>query len=138
MKIRILWVDADKALLSGYVDELVERGGFEVEFVDNVDDAVARVRDPRQQYSLVIWEMIMPPGKIFGGRRIDTADGLTTGRCFQALVKDCLPSIKTLLFTTFREIVLEWNIHDEGMYALGKRDYKPEQFVARVYAIMQK
>ncbi len=121
---RVLWVDDEKGLLSGYREELIEQG-FDLDFVDNLDDAVKKIQDPTREYDIVIWDMSMPPGEYFRAFGAQLNGGMSAGRLFHQLVRRTSPNTKTVLFTNFRDIVVDWDNPASGEFAVAKRDYRP-------------
>lgn len=131
---RILWVDDDKQLLAGYREELVEQG-FDVDFVDNLNEAVKKVQDPFREYHIVIWDSLMPPGD---GTLLAQGDqrGSFSPANFQRFVKQLRPDAKTVLFTNLRDAVVDWNNPAAGEFAFTKRDYRPWKFAEQLKKIL--
>lgn len=125
---RILWVDDDRSMVQPYVSRL--RGaGFDVQYLDNVDEAVREIEHKRP-YDLIIWDMAMPPGLRFA--EMPTQGGFQTGRLFHDLVRRNYPDTLMLLFTNYKTFVRDWSNPNQHDYALTKRDVPPSHLVRQI------
>lgn len=99
--VRILWLDPDRRAFTAFGDALPETGAL-VTHVSDVDEAVRAV--PAGGFDLVITEMWMPPGQIFGEDAM-AKGGHCTGMSFERWLRDpaggnrSVDEVPLLLFT---------------------------------------
>jgi CheY-like chemotaxis protein len=125
---RILFIDDDVYGSALYVGAL-EAVGFRVDFVHDVDTAVAWADGER--YDAVIIDIMMPHGQFFD--QMETAGGYRTGIALGRELRDRQPGVPMIALTNSRDADVEawYNLQPEFGY-FYKGDYPPEEFALRV------
>jgi CheY-like chemotaxis protein len=93
---RIMFIDDDHRRMRKYVDAL-ESNKHEVIFQENVDLALATLRDQREHWDMVVLDISMPPGKEF--KFEDTIGGTRTGLPLYDMIRRVRPDLKIVAFT---------------------------------------
>lgn len=93
---KLLWIDDDVANLDAQ-QRYLERAGFNVEALDNVDDAWARIQ--RGDAPAIILDIMMATGKLL--KDTPTDGGLITGEQFLLRLRDQgkLKGLKIIIYT---------------------------------------
>lgn len=71
---KVLLIDDERFPTQYYLDYLQNTGTFEVEWVQDVDDALARFEKP---FDAVVLDMMIPPGRTLGGG--ESKEGMISG-----------------------------------------------------------
>src|SRR5262245_51220168 len=118
----ILFVDDEQRWVTSYIDEL-KYAGFTVHYKSTVDSAMEFFDDNHDQLSLLILDIMMPPGSIF--KFEETQDGLRAGVLFYDTIRMKNPSLPVIILT---------NVSDDKVKKKFEQEYnclflrKPECF----------
>ncbi len=93
---RIIFIDDEQRRMQPYVLEL-EDGEHEVVFRDDVDSALATLRNPEESFELVVLDISMPPGNEF--KFEDTVGGTRTGLALYDTLRRMQPDLKIVILT---------------------------------------
>lgn len=96
MKPTILIIDDDVRPMQFY-QKALKQAGFEVEQRLNPDTALAFLKTPGTDVSLIILDIMMSPGKTF--EHDDTREGLNTGRFLFEVIRKGWPEIPLIVLT---------------------------------------
>lgn len=130
----ILFIDDERRFMNAYREEL-EMEGYDVSFVNRVDDAAELFDTHTDSIRLVILDVMMPPGSIFRGE--DTRNGLLTGVRFYERIRDLAPRLPVLIFTNVSDEGLEQRFRDEtDCWFLHKYEYLPHELAETVKEIL--
>ncbi|MBL7154386.1 MAG: response regulator [Phycisphaerae bacterium] len=80
-----------------YYTQALREAGFEVVEAVGPDFALQRLTSKRLKFDLVIIDIMLPPGKAFGGE--DTLNGLRTGVSLARKVQEDYPDLPILVLT---------------------------------------
>jgi len=115
----ILWVDDDVnkfALLSDRVE--LERSGFNIIAIDNVDDFLKFINNDTRSIDCVILDMLMATGKL---KLKDTQNGTRTGiPLYNELLKSKYSGVKVVVYSVFKKT-------DLGEFG----EYKKIEFISK-------
>ena len=119
----LVFVDDDKWNMEPYVEAL-SKYGWDVKYFSGVDSALEFIRNEGSSMRLLIWDMMMPPGKSFDNQ--EHSHGLATGRLFFEAVRKLFPRVPAILLTILRdEVVLDKYRKMPHCTALRKQDILP-------------
>src|SRR5947199_5861280 len=93
---KIMFIDDERRRMQVVVDELQD-AGHTVVFTDNVDAALAVLRNPAEHFDLVILDISMPSGKEY--KFEDTDGGSRTGMALYSTIRELRPGLKIVVFT---------------------------------------
>lgn len=131
----ILFVDDDLRSLRPYCDELEHRGR-EYKLVGSVDEAMRVLSQHAADIELVVWDMMMPSGKVFAGKDLD--GGLRTGEHFYQSFRNVRPDVPAMLFTNRNVGQLDGPFKsDPRCECRMKEDLLPSEFADRVEQLLQ-
>lgn len=132
----ILFVDDEKRIMDSYVEELRRSHyEYEVEFKSNVDDALDFFEKNSQKISLLILDIMMPPGSKFEEAKNEA--GLRTGIHFYNRVRRISPNLQVIIFTNVSdERVMEKFTREKNCLFLRKEEFLPYQFANEVKKIV--
>ncbi|MBZ8178958.1 hypothetical protein [Oscillatoria salina] len=131
----ILFIDDEYRRVKPYIEEL-ELSGYQVEFKDNLDDALNFWEERKQEINLIVLDIMMPIGNNFDESAQQEAEcGLKTGIYFY---NKYLKSKDTpvILFTHLSDVNIPDN-EDNQFFLFKKLDYLPYEFVQKVTAILK-
>jgi CheY-like chemotaxis protein len=129
---KIMFIDDEPRRMRVVVEEL-EEAGHEVLFQDNVDPALAILRDPSQSFDLVIIDISMPSGEEY--KFEDTDGGSRTGISLYETIRGLRPDLKIVVFTNVsdRRVAERFTDKDDPLCRfVRKPDILPFQFVELV------
>ncbi|HEY4940924.1 MAG TPA: hypothetical protein VII56_05810 [Rhizomicrobium sp.] len=100
---KIVWIDDDVRTL-GSQKRFLEKAGYEVEQIRDVDQAWKRLNDGAEENLCVILDVMMGTGKLLINK--PTNGGLRTGREFLRLMveKDLLKKVKLFVYTIIDDV----------------------------------
>ncbi len=115
----ILFVDDEKRGIESYKEELdlqlkeslhTER----TEWAGNVDDALLLFEERAAEISLLVLDIMMPPGKSFG--MDETQQGRRTGERFYERVRQRAPDLPVMILTNVRDprVIERFRAEDEN------------------------
>ena len=125
---RIMFVDDERRRMQLYVEELVDRG-HDVLFQDNVDSALATIRDPAERFDLVVLDISMPPGTEY--KFEDTVGGTRTGLALYDTIRSVRPELKILALTNVSDprVAEHFRRADDHLCRLVRKpEFLPIQF----------
>jgi CheY-like chemotaxis protein len=131
----ILFIDDEHRRLKPYIEEL-ELSGYQVEFKDNIYDALGFWEKRKQEVKLIVLDVMMPIGDDFGeSAQAEAEFGLKTGIYFyNKYLKS--QGVPVILFTHLSDANIPYN-EDNQVYLLKKLDYLPYEFVQKAKAILE-
>jgi len=131
----ILFIDDEPRRVKPYIEEL-KLSGYQVEFKDNVDDALIFWEERKQDLELIVLDIMMPTGDNCDASAPKEAEcGLETGIYFyNKYLKS--QGVPVILFTHSVDAKIPDN-EDNHVYLLKKLDYLPYEFVQKVEAILK-
>jgi len=92
----VVFIDDDRRLIEHFA-EAVRSAGFKVHVFHGPDQALAYLGRSNTESIIVVWDMMMAPGKIF--RDEDNELGLSTGRLLYPRMRALHPDCHYILFT---------------------------------------
>ncbi len=132
----VLWLDDQFHFLEEYQEELSSDKRLDMVFVDDVDQAIEKLRDPGFRLDLMIWDMMVPHGSL-GAQ--ETEGGLHTGQVIYKIFRDRFPVAPAILFTNVTDPNL-LSRYDQGSevhsWVFQKRDLFPEELAAHVATLL--
>jgi CheY-like chemotaxis protein len=130
----ILVIDDNPKRVQMDVEELEHRA-FEVMLVDNVDEAIARLRESIAGIEAVVCDIMMPPGTLGGDR---TRDGLRSGLSIVNTIRQLSEKLPIIVFTNVAKEDLGSNLLSGKHIAyLYKPDCLPRVFAERVVRFLE-
>lgn len=119
---KLVWVDDDGELLEHQIPAL-ERAGFSVDVVSDVDAAYRYLRDKSGRYDGVILDIMMGTGDLLLGE--DTNGGMTTGHQFlkRLLSEGILGKAKVIAYSIVEDPAVK-----SAVEALGVRFFKKQAY----------
>jgi len=129
---RIMFIDDEPRRMKPYVNEL-EEAGHEVLFRDDIDSALKTLREPSEQFDLVVVDISVPAGLEY--RYEDTDNGSRTGIALYDTIRRERPGQKVMVFTNVPDSRLaEQFAKEDGRICLFARkpDILPFQLVEMV------
>lgn len=129
---RIMFIDDDERRMQIYVAELVDNG-HEVIFRDDIDLALATLRDPAEHFDLVVLDISMPPGTEYNYE--DTIGGSRAGIPLYDTIRSERPGLKIVAFTNVSDPRLAEHFAKEDQRLclfLRKPDNLPIQFAKKI------
>ncbi len=131
----ILFIDDEKRYVKNYIEAL-EEVGFEVNYINNVGDALEFIKsEESKKIELIVLDVMMPSGKIFTNEETD--EGLNTGIGFYKKFRDNFPNTKVFMLTNVtRENVREFFEGQKDCFFDRKDDIMPVGFAKKVKDIL--
>lgn len=129
---KILFIDDERRRMAYVVEEL-QYAGYEVLFQDDVDSALAFLRDLSERFDLVVLDISMPPGTEF--KFEDTDGGSRTGMALYDTIRSLRPFLKIVVFTNVsdRRVAERFGNEDARLCRfVRKPDILPFQFAELV------
>ena len=130
----IVLVDDEARQVDSYVEEL-RLSGYEVVLQDDVDDALRFVEEKQKEVTLLILDIIMPPGQLGDA---DTRKGLRSGLKFFDVVRRFAPTLPVLILTNVSDPHAAGRFRGEALcWFLMKEECLPYELVEEVAAILE-
>ena len=130
----ILFIDDELRQMENYIEEL-RLSGHEVEFKNNVDDALIFLEINIAKLKIIILDIMMPPGKLF--QNGDVEYGLRTGVKFYRKIRTLSNKIKVVVLTNVSdEKVAEQFQNEKNCWFFPKEEILPYQLAEKVRAIV--
>lgn len=132
----ILFIDDEMRYIRSFVDEITEQlgGQQEIEVIDNVDDALAKIqdRDFANRIDLIVLDVMMPGRNSFDSS--ESSDGLRTGlKLFERLRH---LKRRVLVFTNVGDPEVKRWFEDNGCLYIRKPDVLPHEFTEKVVELL--
>jgi CheY-like chemotaxis protein len=113
----------------------LEISGFEVLFKSDVDEALTFLKQEPDTISLLILDLMLPPGKSFKDE--DTNEGLRTGINFYRRVRSILPATPVVILTNVSdEKVEDWFQDKVNCWFFQKKDLFPFELTEVIKKIL--
>ena len=127
----ILFIDDEKRYVKNYIEEL-EEVGFEVNYINNVGDALEFIKSKEsKKIESIVLDVMMPSGKIFTNE--ETEEGLNTGIEFYKKFRDNFPNTKVFVLTNVsREDVRDFFEEQKDCFFARKDNIMPVEFAKKV------
>jgi CheY-like chemotaxis protein len=120
----ILFVDDELRWVATYLEEL--QYSYEVYFEANVDDAFRSFEESKLEIDLLILDLMMDHGKLFG--KEETELGLKTGILFYEKVRALAPELPIIILTNISDKKVAERFHrEEKCWFMRKRDCLPHE-----------
>ena len=132
MKPTILLIDDEDRSMQFYKKAL-KQAGFEVEQRLNPDTALAFLKTPGTDVSLIILDIMMSPGKTF--EHDDTREGLNTGRFLFEVIRKGWPEIPVIVLTNVALVDLGPLVGSTQIFK--KIDLDPFELASTAKAVMK-
>lgn len=130
----ILFIDDEFRQMESYIEEL-KLSGYEVEYINNVDDALVFLEKYIAKLQLVILDIMMPPGRLF--KNGDIEHGLRTGVKFYYKIRNLSNEIKVIVLTNVSdEKVAEQFQNEKNCWFFPKEGILPYQLAHEVEMII--
>ena len=130
----ILFVDDEQRLVGAYLDEL-KAAGFEVSPHMCVDSAVRFFDQNRNLVTLLVVDIMMPPGATF--EFSGTMEGTRTGMCFYDYVRERAPDLAVIVLTSVTDPFIKKRFELEpNCLFVGKHECLPFELVARAKELL--
>lgn len=130
----ILFLDDEPARMEVYARDLV-MSGHEIHFENNVDDALATIKENPNLISLLILDLMLPPGKSFADE--NTHEGLRTGINFFNRVRKIVANLPTIILTNVSdEKVEDWFQKQENCWFFQKKNFFPFELTEEINMIL--
>jgi CheY-like chemotaxis protein len=131
----ILMIDDSARGVMIYKEEL-EASGYQVLHHRSVDEALRDLEARRQDFELVILDVMMPPGESF--RQDQAADlGLRTGVRVYERLRERAPHLPVVVLTNVTNPGVQERFRRErGCWFLQKADYLPFQLAEKVREVL--
>jgi CheY-like chemotaxis protein len=134
MKPKILVIDDETKRSDSTIDELID-SGYALEIVDNVDEAMQRFEQEHQELSLVILDIMMPPGSGVGAD--DPLKGLRTGVKVHERLRKVDSGIPIVVFTNVSNLDVAQAFEKQANTTfLRKENFMPFEFAAEVARLL--
>ena len=133
---KILFVDDESRRMRVYVEELQDAGN-QVFFEDNVDSALAILRDNTQHFDIVVIDISMSTGAAY--KFEDTDGGTRTGIALYDTIRRLRPDQKIMVFTNVsdRRVGERFDSEDTRLCRFARKpDKLPFQFAELVTEFM--
>lgn len=129
----ILFIDDEKRYIKNYIEEL-ESIGFEVNYINNVGDALEFIKsEESKKIEAIVLDVMMPSNGFF-------ADGeVEIGIQFYNECRNCFQYAKVFILTNVsREDVREFFEKQKDCYFDRKDDIMPVEFSQKIYQELRK
>ena len=131
----ILFVDDEERRMTPYVEKL-EISGFKVDYYRSVDDAWTALEKQAHIYSLVICDIMMPPGRLL--KDANTNGGLRTGILFYPMVRQKVAKTHVIILTNVSTPDVEKHFRSEPYCTFLRKEFVfPFELVEEVKKILE-
>jgi DNA-binding response OmpR family regulator len=131
----ILLIDDDHTPTKYYVRRL-EKDGYDVRHALNVDNALEEFRSLGESISLIILDIMMPPGEAF--REAETDHGLKTGFLLFEVIRKHLPTVPVIILTNQLDEAVRTKIRiDDFTRILRKINCTPGDLLAEAAEMLE-
>lgn len=131
----ILFVDDEERYMDSYLQEL-QLSKYEVKFIKEIDKAMVFLAENFKKISLIILDIMMPPGINFKHSNNDL--GLRTGVNFYKEIRKNDLNVPIIILTNVSDINLENHFRgDDKCQLLRKENVLPFELVIEVEKILK-
>jgi len=130
-KCMILWLDDEPHYTATFADVISADGRFQLIRERDVDVALDLIARTDFKPDLLIWDVILPPGRL--GLE-QTRNGLDTGEFFYIEFRRRFPKVPAILFTNVSraDVHRRFNSENGKSSAWRKRDLLPEELLGKI------
>ena len=130
----ILFVDDERREMGSYVEEL-RLSGYEVNFVNNVDDALKFFAENLISLNLIVLDIMLPHNNVF--KDVDTELGLRTGVHLYRKFRIQAPDLPIIILTNVSdERIAKFFKQEAKCTFLPKEDILPYELAEEVQSIL--
>lgn len=131
----ILFIDDESRQMESYIEEL-RLSGYKVEPKDNVDEALSYLEENLLQITMVILDIMMPPGKSFKNGEVE--HGLRTGVKFYKRIRELSSDLQVIVLTNVSDEKIAHFFHQErNCCFLPKEEILPYQLAEEIENILK-